>query len=326
MAAVIEWVPNISEGRRLEVVEKIVAPLKSLDGLKLLDYSSDPDHNRTVITVVGDRAALIEGALALYGGAVEHIDMNAQSGEHPRLGAVDVCPFVPVRDVTMSDCVELSKDVAERIAETYELPVYLYREAATAEHRQSQSVIRGELGEYEGLAENMGGERWSPDYGPARPHPTAGATMVGARPFLIAFNVNLDTTSVQVGKKIAKAIRGSSGGYLHVQGAGFYLEDFEEGPVTIRAYDEHGAPLLRHGTYRRPAGKVQISMNFLDYRKTPLYRVLETIRSEAARYGVAVLETELVGLAPAEAFIFAARWYMQTDNLRLDQHIIDFQI
>lgn len=326
MAAVIEWVPNISEGRRLDVVEKIVAPLKSLDGLKLLDYSSDPDHNRTVITAVGSREVLVEGALALYGGALEHIDMNEQSGEHPRLGAVDVCPYVPVRDVSMTDCVKLSKKIGAQVAEKYDLPVYLYREAAAAEHRQSQSVIRNELGEYEGLAANMGGERWSPDFGPDKPHPTAGATIIGARPFLIAFNVNLDTTNVKVGKRIAKAIRGSSGGYLNIQGAGFYLEDWEEGPVTIRGYDEHGAPELRHGTYRRPAGKVQISMNFLDYRKTPLYRVLETIRREAARYGVGILETELVGLAPAEAFIFAARWYMQTDNLKLDKQIIDFQI
>jgi glutamate formiminotransferase len=326
LAEVIEWVPNISEGRRLEVVEQIVAPLKDLEGLKLLDYSSDPDHNRTVITAVGDEDALERGTLALYGGALEHIDMNTQSGEHPRLGAVDVCPYVPVRETSMKSCVKLSKRIAEKVAAAYDLPVYLYRESASAEHRESQSTIRSKLGEYEGLAANMGGGQWTPDFGPAEPHPTAGATIIGARPFLIAFNVNLDTTSVKIGKRIAKAVRGSSGGYLNVQGAGFYLEDFEEGPVTVRSYDENGAPIVRHGTYRRPAGMVQISMNFLNYRKTPLYRVLETIRREAARYGVAVVQTELVGLAPAEAFIFAARWYMQTDNLRLDQHIIDFQI
>ncbi|HDR06914.1 MAG TPA: glutamate formimidoyltransferase [Candidatus Coatesbacteria bacterium] len=323
MAALIEWVPNISEGRRLEVVEACIEPLRSIRGVKLLDYSSDPDHNRSVITCVGGPEGLKEATLALYARAVELIDMKGHSGEHSRIGAVDVCPYVPVRDATMADCDALAKECARAVAERFNLPVYLYRESASAPHRQSQSDIR--RGEFEGLAEKMKDPLWKPDFGPDKPHPTAGATIIGARPFLIAFNVNLGTTDVRIGKRIAKAVRGSSGGFVHIQAAGFYLEDEEEGPVRVVSYDAHGAPLTHHGAFTRKTGMVQISMNFLDYTKTPLFRVVETIRREAARYGVPVIQTELVGLAPADAFLEAARWYMQVDNLKNAQ-IIDFQI
>jgi glutamate formiminotransferase len=323
MAALIEWVPNISEGRRGDVVEACVEPLKSIGGVKLLDYSSDPDHNRSVITCVGGPEGLKEATLALYAKAVELIDMNHHSGEHSRIGAVDVCPYVPVRDAKMSDCDALARECAGAVAEKYGVPVYLYRESATAPHRQSQSDIR--KGEYEGLGEKMKDPLWKPDFGPDSPHPTAGATIMGARPFLIAFNVNLGTTDVRIGKRIAKAVRGSSGGFVNIQGAGFYLEDHEEGPVAVKSYDERGAMVTHRGTFTRQTGMVQISMNFLDYTKTPLFRVVETIRREAARYGVPVIQTELVGLAPADAFIESARWYMQVDNLKNAQ-IIDFQI
>ncbi|MCX7021721.1 MAG: glutamate formimidoyltransferase [bacterium] len=323
MAALIEWVPNISEGRRGDVVKACVEPLKSIEGVKLLDYSSDPDHNRSVITCVGDPKGLKEATLALYARAVELIDMNQHSGEHSRIGAVDVCPYVPVRDAQMSDCDALAKECARAVAEKFNLPVYLYRESATAPHRQSQSDIR--KGEYEGLSAKLRDPLWKPDFGPDKPHPTAGATIIGARPFLIAFNVNLGTTDVGIGKRIAKAIRGSSGGFINIQGAGFYLEDHEEGPVAIKSYDEHGAMVTHQGSFARKTGMVQISMNFLDYTKTPLFRVVETIRREAARYGVPIIQTELVGLAPADAFIDSAKWYMQVDNLKNTQ-IIDFQI
>ena len=323
MAALIEWVPNISEGRRGDVVDACIEPLRSVDGVKLLDYSSDPDHNRSVITCVGNPDGLRAATLALYERAVELIDMNQHSGEHSRIGAVDVSPYVPVRDVKMSDCDTLAKECAQAVSERLNLPVYLYRESAAAPHRQSQSDIR--KGEYEGLPEKMKDPRWKPDYGPDEPHPTAGATIMGARPFLIAFNVNLGTTDVRIGRRIAKAIRGSSGGFIHIQGAGFYLEAREEGPVRVKVYDEHGAQVNHYGTYTRKTGMVQISMNFLDYTKTPLHRVVETIRREAARYGVPIIQTELIGLAPADAFIKAAKWHMQVDNLKNSQ-IIDFQI
>jgi glutamate formiminotransferase len=323
MAALIEWVPNISEGRRGDVVEACVEPLRSIAGVKLLDYSSDPDHNRSVITCVGGPEGLETATLALYERAVELIDMRGHSGEHSRIGAVDVCPYVPVRDVRMSDCDALAKECARAVSERFGVPVYLYRESATAPHRRSQSDIR--KGEYEGLGEKMKDPLWKPDYGPDEPHPTAGATIMGARPFLIAFNINLGTTDVRVGKRIAKAVRGSSGGFIHIQGAGFYLEDHEEGPVSVKIYDGHGAVVGHHGTFTRKTGMVQISMNFLDYTKTPLFRVVETIRREAARYGVPIVQTELVGLAPADAFIQAAGWYMQVDNLK-NALIIDFQI
>lgn len=323
MAALIEWVPNISEGRRGDVVKACVEPLRSIEGVKLLDFSSDPDHNRSVITCVGSFKGLKEATLALYNRAVELIDMNHHSGEHSRIGAVDVSPYVPVRDVKMSDCDALARDCAGAVADKFGVPVYLYRESATAPHRQSQSDIR--KGEYEGLAAKMKDPLWKPDFGPDTPHPTAGATIMGARPFLIAFNVNLGTTDVAVGRRIAKAIRGSSGGFINIQGAGFYLEDREEGPVAVKSYDELGAMVTHRGSFTRKTGMVQISMNFLDYTKTPLFRVVETIRREAARYGVPIIQTELIGLAPADAFIDSAKWYMQVDNLKNAQ-IIDFQI
>jgi glutamate formiminotransferase len=228
-----------------------------------------------------------------------------------------------VRDVKMSDCDALARDCAGAVAEKFGVPVYLYRESATAPHRQSQSDIR--KGEYEGLAAKMKDPLWKPDFGPDKPHPTAGATIMGARPFLIAFNVNLGTTDVAVGRRIAKAIRGSSGGFINIQGAGFYLEDREEGPVDVKSYDELGAMVTHRGSFTRKTGMVQISMNFLDYTKTPLFRVVETIRREAARYGVPIIQTELIGLAPADAFIDSAKWYMQVDNMKNAQ-IIDFQI
>lgn len=323
MAALIEWVPNISEGRRGDVVKACVEPLRSIEGVKLLDFSSDPDHNRSVITCVGSFKGLKEATLALYNRAVELIDMNHHSGEHSRIGAVDVSPYVPVRDVKMSDCDALARECAGAVADKFGVPVYLYRESATAPHRQSQSDIR--KGEYEGLAAKMKDPLWKPDFGPDTPHPTAGATIMGARPFLIAFNVNLGTTDVAVGRRIAKAIRGSSGGFINIQGAGFYLEDREEGPVAVKSYDELGAMVTHRGSFTRKTGMVQISMNFLDYTKTPLFRVVETIRREAARYGVPIIQTELIGLAPADAFIDSAKWYMQVDNLKNAQ-IIDFQI
>jgi glutamate formiminotransferase len=323
LAALIEWVPNISEGRRLDVVDACVEPLKTIEGVKLLDYSSDPDHNRSVITCVGDPAGLKKASVALYEKAVELIDMNQQTGAHSRVGAVDVSPFIPIREASMADCTKLAKDCAKLVSDKFAVPVYLYRESATAPHRESQSIIR--KGEYEGLTKKMEDPLWKPDYGPDKPHPTAGATIMGARPFLIAFNVNLNTTDVKIGKRIAKAVRGTSGGFVNVQGAGFFLEDSEEGPVTITSYDELGAPLMEHGVFVRRDGMVQISMNFLNYLKTPIYRVLELIRREAQRYGVTIKQTELIGLAPADMFIKATRWYMQIDNLK-DNQIIDFQI
>jgi glutamate formiminotransferase len=290
MPRLIESVPNISEGRRPEVVEAAVAALKRTTGLRVLDVQSDADHNRSVLTLAGDEAALREGLLALYGVAVQRIDLRQHQGEHPRMGAVDVVPFIPIEGATMADCVALARSVAEAVAERYGVPVFLYEEAATAPHRKNLEDIR--RGEFEGLARKMTDAQWRPDFGPAEPHPSAGASVVGARMPLIAYNVNLGTSDLEIAKRIAKGIRHSSGGYRFVKAMGVMLEA------------------------RRIA---QVSINMTDFKRTPLHRVLETVRSEAARYGVPVVGSEIVGLVPAEALMDAADHYLQLESFNPSQ-------
>jgi glutamate formiminotransferase len=285
MPRLIESVPNISEGRRPEVVEAAVEALKRTPGLRVLDVSSDSDHNRSVLTLAGDEASLREGLLALFGVAVERIDLRSHQGEHPRMGAVDVVPFIPIEGATMADCVALAKDVAQAVAARYGVPIYLYEEASAAAHRKNLEDIR--RGEFEGLAKKMADPLWRPDFGPETPHPSAGASVVGARMPLIAYNVNLGTSDLEIAKRIAKGIRHSSGGYRFVKAMGVMLEA------------------------RRIA---QVSINMTDFKKTPLHRVLETVRSEAARYGVPVVGSEIVGLVPAEALIDAADHYLQLES------------
>jgi glutamate formiminotransferase len=283
--SLIECVPNVSEGRRPEVVERLVAAVHETSGVHVLDHSSDASHNRSVLTLAGDALGLERAVLALIERAVAEIDLRTHQGEHPRLGAVDVVPFVPIEGVTMADCVALARQVGARVAERFALPVFLYEEAATRPDRRNLEDIR--RGEFEGLAAKLSQPEWAPDFGPATPHPTAGAVVIGARMPLIAFNVNLGTERLDVAKKIASAIRLSSGGLRFVKAMGVTLADRK---------------------------LVQVSMNLTNYEKTPIFRAFELVRREAARYGVPVVESEIVGLVPSAALVAAAEWYLQLEG------------
>jgi len=286
----IECIPNVSEGRREDVIAGMAAAVRSAPGAQLLDISTDPSHNRSVFTFVGAPAAIEAAVLALFERAVADVDLRSHRGEHPRMGAVDVVPFVPIEGVTMADCVALAKRVGAAVAARFRVPVYLYEEASTNPVRKNLEDIR--RGEFEGLAAKMATAGWAPDFGDAAPHPTAGASVIGARMALIAFNINLATDRLDVAKKIAAGIRQSSGGYRFVKAAGFKLE---------------------------PRGIVQVSMNLTNYEKTPIFRVFETVKREAARYGVAVLESEIVGLVPSAALHAAAEFYLQLEGFKADQ-------
>src|SRR5512135_2771960 len=284
----IECIPNFSEARRPEVMDQIIDAIKSVDTISLLDRSSDLDHNRTVVTFAGPPEAVEEAAFRAIQKAASLIDLDHHTGEHPRIGATDVCPFVPISGVTLEECVAMAKRLGERVGQELNIPVYLYEAAATRPDRENLENIR--RGQYEGLkAEIESNPDRAPDYGPARLGP-AGATVIGARSFLIAFNIYLNTGDVEIAKKIAKAVRHSSGGLRYVKAAGFLVE-----------------------------GQAQVSMNLTHYRKTPLARVVETIRREAARYGCEITRSELVGLTPQEALIDAAQWYLQLDLFESQQ-------
>jgi glutamate formiminotransferase / 5-formyltetrahydrofolate cyclo-ligase len=282
---IIESIPNISEGRRPDVIERLADAVRSIPGVRLLDYSSDASHNRSVFTLAGDAGPLKAATLALFEQALGTIDLRHHEGEHPRLGAVDVVPFVPIEGVTMKDCVALATDVAATVADRFALPVYLYEEASVNPLRKNLEDIR--RGEFEGLTQKMAQPGWAPDFGPSAPHPTAGASVVGARMPLIAYNVNLQTDRLDVAKKIATAIRQSSGGLRYVKAMGIAIED---------------------------RGIVQVSMNLTNYEKTPIFRVFDLVRREAARYGVTVLESEIVGLVPSAALVSAAEYYLQLER------------
>jgi glutamate formiminotransferase / 5-formyltetrahydrofolate cyclo-ligase len=287
---IIESIPNISEGRRPEVVNAIAAAIREIPGVRLLDFSSDASHNRSVFTLAGDAAPLKEAILRLFEHTLREVDLRVHEGEHPRLGAVDVVPFVPIEGATMDECVRLAKDVASEVARRFGVPVYLYEEASANPARKNLEDIR--RGEFEGLAAKMATEGWAPDFGPSTPHESAGATVIGARMPLIAYNINLNTDRVDVAKKIAAAIRQSSGGFRYVKAAGFKLED---------------------------RNLAQVSMNLTNYEKTPIFRVFETVKREAERYGVSILESEIVGLIPAAALHGAAEYYLQIADFKPDQ-------
>jgi glutamate formiminotransferase / 5-formyltetrahydrofolate cyclo-ligase len=280
--ALIECVPNVSEGRRPDVIDAIATAVTTVGGVRLLDRSSDVSHNRSVLTLAGDAAPLKQAVLALFDAVIPRIDLRLHAGEHPRLGAVDVVPFIPLEGTTMAACVALARETAAEVAERFGMPVFLYEEAATRPDRANLENIR--RGEFEGLAARLSSPDWAPDFGPPRPHPTAGATVVGARMPLIAFNVNLATDRLEVAKKIAAAVRHSSGGFRYVKALGIALDD---------------------------RGIVQVSMNLTNYEKTPIFRVFDAVAREAARYGVRVLDSEIVGLVPAAALIGAAEYYLQ---------------
>ena len=289
MKEIIECVPNISEGRRKEVVEEIIGNLKKLE-VKLLDYSSDEDHNRTVITFVGGSENVVNAAVQVARDAVRLIDLRSHKGAHPRMGAVDVIPFIPVKNVTMRDCIEISKRVGKIIGEELGVPVYLYAESATKEARRLLPEIR--RGEFEGFFEKIKDSEWAPDYGPQEVNPTAGVTAVGAREFLIAYNINLSTKDISIVKKIARSIRESSGGLRYIQA--------REMPLNEK-------------------GCVQVSINILNYKKAPIYRIFEIVKMEADRFGVSVLESELVGLMPMKAVLDSLSFYLQFPELNEDQ-------
>lgn len=288
--AIIECIPNVSEGRRKDVIDGIASAIRAVPGARLLDYSSDPSHNRSVFTLAGDAAAVEAGVLAIYERAIAAVDLRTHRGEHPRLGAVDVVPFVPIEGVTMADCVALANKVGAAVAERFGIPVYLYEEASKDPARHNLEDIR--RGEFEGLAEKMRNSAWKPDFGPSAPHATAGASVIGARMALIAYNINLDTDRIDVAKKIAAAVRHSSGGFRFVKAAGFALDT---------------------------RGLVQVSMNLTNYEKTPIFRVFETVKREAARYGVSILESEIVGLVPSAALLASAEYYLQIAGFNNNQ-------
>ena len=270
--AVIECIPNVSEGRRLDRIAGMGDALAHVPGLQLLDTSSDPSHNRSVFTFAGASPAIEMAVMALFERAVADIDLRTHRGEHPRLGAVDVVPLVPLADVTMADCVALAKTIGKAIAARFEVPVYLYEEASTNPARKHLEDIR--RGGFEGLHAKMSQAAWAPDFGPAVPHPTAGATAVGARRALIAYNINLATDRIDIAREIARRVRHSGGGLPHVKALGISLPE---------------------------RGLVQVSMNLTNYEETPIAQVFDAVKREAARHGVRVAESELVGLIPAAA-------------------------
>jgi len=293
MGKLVECVPNFSEGRNQTTIETIRSLIQRHPEVSLLDFSPNADHNRTDVTIIGTPQDVKNVALEIACKCVELIDMNKHQGEHPRMGAIDVVPFIPLTDVTMDDCILLAKQFAEEFSNKTNVPCFLYEEAATRASRKNLADVR--KGEYEAIKTEIGtNPDRVPDYGPNKAHPTAGATAVGARFFLIAFNVNLGTTDLSVAKNIAKAVRASSGGYHSVKAMGFDIKE---------------------------RGIVQVSMNLTNYQKTPIFRVFETIKDEADRYGVPVIGSEIVGLVPLEALIQVDDFYLRFEHFSIDQVI-----
>ena len=281
----VESVPNFSEGRRKDVIAAIIDAVRRSGPVRVLDLSSDPDHNRSVLTLAGAPDAVRSALEALVAACIERIDLTQHTGRHPRMGAIDVIPIVPIRGAGMDECVRMARALGETIAARHGLPVYLYEEAATAPHRRDLAAVR--KGEFEGFAAKMKDPVWKPDFGPERVHATAGCVAVGAREFLIAYNINLTTGDLGVAQAIARAIRHSSGGLRGVKAMGVMLED------------------------RRQA---QVSINMTDFRRTPLHRVFEMVRSEAARHGVGIVGSEIVGLVPQDALLAAADFYLRLEG------------
>lgn len=287
--ALVQCVPNFSEGRRPEVIEAIAGAIAA-QGVKVLSVSADADHNRCVVTFIGSPGAVARAALRGAEAAIRLIDLNHHKGSHPRMGAVDVIPFVPVSGCTMEDCVALARQVGEALG-NMGVPVFLYEEAATRPERRNLADVR--RGEFEGLRELIGADpAKDPDFGPKRIHPTAGCTAVGARMPLIAFNVNLGTSDLSIARKIARAVRGSNGGLVHCKAIAVPLAD---------------------------RNQVQVSMNMVNYKETPLHRAFELIRLEAERYGVPVVGSEIVGLVPVDALVGVARHYLRLEGFKTDQ-------
>jgi glutamate formiminotransferase len=294
MAKIIECIPNFSEGRRQDVIDALVKTAQSVPGVTLLDYSPDASHNRSVFTLVGDPEGISEAAFKLCKLASEKIDMTKHEGEHPRMGATDVIPFVPIKEVTAEDCVEISKKVAERIWNELKIPSFLYEDSARCPERQNLASVR--RGQFEGMPEKLKQDEWAPDFGNREIHPTAGITAIGARMPLVAYNINLDTPDIEIANAIAKAIRSSSGGYKYCKAIGVMLEE---------------------------RNIAQVSMNMVNCEGTPIYRVFEAVRAEARRWGVRILGSEIVGLTPAKALIDCAEYYLQVEDFDFKTQVLE---
>ncbi len=290
MKKILECVPNFSEGRDGDKIEQIVASFREREGVKLLDYQKDADHNRLVVTAAGEPEALKDAVIVAVGVAIELIDMRSHQGQHPRMGAVDVIPFIPVKNATMEEAIELSKVVAKSVYEKYRLPVFLYEASAADPARQDLANIR--KGQFEGMPKKLKSPEWKPDFGEAKIHPTAGVVAIGARMPLVAFNVNLDTDNIEIANAIAKSVRHISGGLSFCKAIGISLKE---------------------------RGITQVSMNMTDFTKTPLYRAFELVRIEAKRYGVNVVGSEIVGLVPMAALVDTASYYMGLENFSIAQ-------
>ena len=290
MDIIMETVPNFSEGRQTETVERIADCFRGKEGVRLLDYSADKDHNRSVFTVIGAPEPLKQAVIKAAGTGIELIDLRRHQGQHPRMGAVDVIPFIPIRNCTIEDADKVAREVGQALGLEYGQPVFLYERSATKPNRENLSEIR--KGEFEGMAEKMKDPSWAPDFGPAIPHPSAGVTAVGARMPLVAFNINLGTDKLDIAKAIAKLVRHSSGGFRYVKAMGVMLEE---------------------------RNIAQVSMNVTDYTQTSLYRIFELVKLEAARYGVPVVGSELIGLSPLKALVDCAEYYLQLEQFRMDQ-------
>jgi glutamate formiminotransferase len=293
---ILECVPNFSEGRDLKIVEQIVEPFKKTDGVKLLDFQTDKDHNRCVVTVVGDPDPLKEAVIKSMGIAIDLIDMRTHIGQHPRMGAIDVVPFIPVKNVTVDEAVAVSKAAARQVADDFQLPIFLYEQSAAKPERRNLAAIR--KGQFEGMAEKIKQPDWAPDFGPGEIHPSAGATAMGARMPLVAYNVNLDSPDIEIADRIAKRVRHISGGLRYCKGIGIELKD---------------------------RGIVQVSLNMTDYTRTALYRVFELIKIEARRYGVNVTGSEIIGLIPMQALIDCAEYYLGIENFSMEQ-VLEYRI
>ncbi len=290
MARIIECIPNFSEGRDKEKIEKIIDTVRGVEGVKLLDYSSDADHNRTVVTLVGEPTAVENAIINMAEKVYGLIDMSVHHGGHPRMGALDVVPFVPISDVSMDECVEIANRVGKVIGERFSIPVYLYEKAASASHRENLATVR--KGQYEGFFEKIKEENWKPDYGPSEVNVKGGCVAISARQPLVAFNVNLGTDNLEIADKIAKTIRHLGGGLRFVKAMGVMLEE---------------------------RNIAQVSMNLVNYEKTAVYRAFEMVKMEAKRYGVPVVGSEVIGLLPMAALINSAEYYLQIENFSMDQ-------
>jgi glutamate formiminotransferase len=290
MGRIVECIPNFSEGKDKEKIEAIVNVFRGVEGVKLLDYSSDADHNRSVVTVVGEPEAIEKAIINMAEKVYENIDMSIHTGAHPRMGALDVVPFVPINGVTMEECVEIANRVGKVIAERFNIPVYLYEKAATASHRENLATVR--KGQYEGFFEKIKEDKWTPDYGPKEVSVKGGCVAISARQPLVAFNVNLGTDNLQIADTIAKTVRHLGGGLRFAKAMGVMLED---------------------------RNIAQVSMNLVNYEKTAVYRAFEMVKMEAKRYGVPVVGSEVIGLVPMAALVNSAEYYLQIENFSMDQ-------